>query len=512
MQYGYDFEDRLESDVYDIYDPVVMKPGKWDVVNFGYDDDETMESTQIVESVVSEEFHLVDPVVSMDISKKSIIVEVLTQAVLLEANDEVEVPAYSRQQIILSELSSSFVEALGITQIIFPPVGAEILTKKKLEGVVWNANGLLAVKQIGTLAYGVKIIDDDSEEAVVFSLFVGCDIRHFFWSADKLIRVTDSRNVELRLNKYRCLNYTNDDKTANYDNVPLCYTFFKVGVSYYIYIDGVPFYMPSAVFANLLVKDGYACSYEGKKMFSVEWEPGVYTVNMETHQYIKKTSRRADSFQQIQINLNSMVTTSYLLTMYPFLEGDAIPIPYPHSVEVVDRIDTRKSTCQVIQCLVSEMDNRKKIFLSQISLNNFESMMSSMSKVGVIVGNTRYAPFHGIFSHDVGIYHEEKYVRYRTGGDSIVIKGMKPHHLNGTWFCSRKRKYRMKPRNNGFTIEVVNGVNRIKEMPFMYTQSMACSQMITFPVDNLHSSSDADDEDNSSSYEQEKVIRSGVGD
>jgi len=286
--------------------------------------------------------------------------------------------------------------------------------------------------------------------------------------------------VELRVSDAHCINYTNEDESNLYISAPLCYTLFRYGTSYYVYIDGVPYYMPYTVFCNLQVKDGFACSNEGKEMFPVNWEPGVYLVNMETHLYLKKTTRRADSFQQIQINLNSMVTTSYLLTQFPKLEGDAKPIPFPHVVEIVNNVDTRKDTCQVLSCEVNEMDNRKKVFLSYISRCHFESMMTGMGNSGIIVGNTRYAPFQGHFIRDLGMYGGNKYVRYRTGEELIVIKGMKPHHLNGTWHRCKIRK--RVPVNR--SVELVADAFRHRPTPSMYVESVAVGQLVACSSDD----------------------------
>lgn len=379
-------------------------------------------------------FKLMNVGLSMDSSKQTALVTVLSHIATMDNNEERLVPEYNRQQTVISEMSSDFMSSIDITDVSFPPVGAENLTKKRLSGVVWNAKGPFVTERAVTLAYMAQEIPECSEEAIAFSVSFGLEKRGFVWIKNRLRRFDGLNPTELRVGIEDVYSIFPDSCIPGVKSIPFIYTLFEPSKSYYVYIDGLPYYMPRAPAAILSVANGKACSNEGVEMFPCRARPGVYSFDLSNNAVQYVTARRPDSTQNISIVQSALVTTSVLLQRYPALGGPPCVIETFAPVDIIDKLDTRIMTCQIISEKEVTLDNRKRVFISQCHRRNFLSMLRSMAQVAVIVGNMRYMPCHGLISQDIGEYKGQRYVRYRTGEEIVVVKGMKPHHLNGTWY------------------------------------------------------------------------------
>jgi len=386
-------------------------------------------------SMMESEIYLEDPILSMDISRKEQLPPLLVAVSTIEKGEVKEVPFYARQQLVISEISSAVAELCEIEDIRFPAVGAELLTKRKLHNISWNIGKVRAGRNNLILAFGLKELDEAFEEAVIFNVKLRGEWQSFLWERNRLLKIDLTYPVELRVRDGVRYNYTNSVTNDLIQSVPMTYTLFQRGKSYYAYIDGCPYYVPYENIFTVRVVNNRAVSNEGAFICILPESDGNYVIEDKTFRVIRKTAKRADSSQQIATNRASLVTVSYLLDELKYLTGIPEVIPSPWFVEIVTDIDTTSSKCQLKREEYYELDNRKKILLNCQSRAHFEQMNMSISAVAVVVGNVRYAPFQGIYSNDKGKYRGRTYVRNRTRGDILVVKNMKPHYKNGTWYA-----------------------------------------------------------------------------
>jgi hypothetical protein len=381
-------------------------------------------------------FELPTPISSLDNRKKHEFCVVIEELVLLDYDQEVcTIPPYNRQQIILSEIPGELAAKHEITNIVFPPVGAEILTQKYFDKIAWHVERVRAGRHFNVMAYGCREVDEGTDECVVFDVYFGVARRSFLWYHTRLRRIANLYPCEMRVKDGIFYNYTTNYSMAGFiEKEPLRFTKFERGKSYYIYIDGIPMYMPASHYAVVRVEDRVGWSCDNKKICNVDAEDGTYLIDVGDCRVVRSIDKRADSYQQIQIIKSKVITTDLLLDRYPYLEGRGSPIPYPYKVEIVPEIDTTSYNCQIIGHDVSELDNRKKNTVAMLSMRSLDLMVMGLSYTGVYIGNTRYSGYLGTVSNDVGMYQRFAYQKARTRGRILVIRGARPHHINCTWY------------------------------------------------------------------------------
>lgn len=402
-----------------------------------YQDDIMEGGRELVHSQNVQYFDLDGIVTSLDFDKNRELKLVLEKSVSLEEEQEVSVPLYNRQQIVVSEMETTAMEVIGITDVVFPPVGAEILTQKYVDRIAWNVGRIRANKHFHYLAYGCREFNEYADEAVIFNTISGHDRKAFLWNGEKLTRICGYPPVELSV-------APDGSKTCAYFHalnskigcVPLRTTLFERGKSYLVYLDGLPMYLPFTKLAVLKVESGVVMTKENSDMFLYNCEDGVYLFDLVNQIPLRKVTRKPDSRQQINVISNSVMTTDILLDKYPYLEGKG-EILDPISLTLVLEIDTTLDTMQILLCESEENDTRKKRMVSHLKQTKltYTEVYNALAWTGVYVGNMRYFPFYGIHSSDIGRYKGKFYCRWRTSLDGhIVVRGMKRHHLNGTWF------------------------------------------------------------------------------
>jgi len=342
---------------------------------------------------------------------------------------------YARQQVYLSELTSEVLKENDVLDAVFPMVGADILTASKLNTIVWNAEGLRAGKSPRQLAYGARVFRESYEEGVVFNVCTLTGWKTIMWKGPMLIRIPSTSPIEIQWSREHVINMTNDHRSSLWDSNPIIYTKFVPGTAYYVYIDGGVFFLASTPCAFLEIKNGVMYAKNDLVVTNTHAEDGRALIDLTDMSVIKYTFMRPDSQQQLQVCNTKMVTTTSLIRNCPYLEGPHVENLGDHRVEVVVELDTRKTTYQIIEEKdVAELDNRKKVLLSQSSLLFYDRMVTSGATVAVVAGNMRFFPLNGMVRGDIGVCKGQRCVRYRTGGPIHLIRNKKPYHVNGTWY------------------------------------------------------------------------------
>jgi len=401
-------------------------------------EEDFMSGGRLVHAQGVQYFDLEGIVNSLESEKSRELKIVLEKTMTLEEDQEISVPTYNRQQIVASEMETETLEAIGITDMGFPPVGSEILTQKYIDRIAWNVGRIRANKHFRCLAYGCREFDEYADEAIIFNTVCGHDRKAFLWAKDKMTRIDLLPPAELAIaqdGSMTCAFFHPLSRKISW--VPLKTTKFERGKSYLVYVDGMPMYLPYTKLAVLRVESGIAMTKENSDVFPINCEDGIFLFDMINQAPLRKVNRRPDSRQQLNVIANSILTTDILLDKYPYLEGIGEDLD-PFELTLVPEIDTTLHSMQILLCDSDEKDTRKRNMVASLKNHtlSYTEVLNSLAWLGVFVGNMRYFPYYGIHSLDIGRYKGKHYGRARTSeGPIIVVRGMKRHHLNGTWYC-----------------------------------------------------------------------------
>jgi hypothetical protein len=376
---------------------------------------------------------------TMDLARRDEILEVVNTCLAMEIGERDICPYYTRQQVLVSEIPLHMLKVYGVVDIVFPPVGAEYLTKRKLDGIVWNAEGCYATTRIESLAYGVKEYVDTMEEGIAFKIVLEDEDRHFLWFNNQISRIVSSVLAEVRGDDDIKLDYTNEESHEELITVPMSYTYFDHGRSYYVYLEGIPYYVGKDRTAVMEVSCGVSKSKEGTAYYPIDAPDGVYIIDLDRRVVVKETRRKLDSDQQIQIILTSSVTTDMIIEKYPKLHRARVINHGPHVMDIVSAVDTRYNTCQIIKESFKEPNNRKQLMLRLSKGGTLMSTSYKMASHRVVVGNSLYSGFRGYQSSVTGIFNSQIYTRQRTSGSILVVRNTRSHALRGTWYAQRNR-------------------------------------------------------------------------
>jgi len=340
---------------------------------------------------------------------------------------------FSRQHIALSAIEDVKLNDEKVVAIDFPCIGAENFTKKYDTNVTFNMEqGVKVVKTNDYFVSSVQPMDPKDPEAVVFQVLTESGFtKCYLWDDAQVKEVKVPYPMYLRRRGQYYLNYTS---MYGDDIIVPCrhrYVGLNSNSSYYLWVDGVPLYLPRFHTA-VLSCDGSYVRDSGGNLYFPYYERGNYICDLDNKEVIIETSRPPDSAQSIKTMLESTWTTFEFIAKHPFLI---------HEAEVYGRVD-----CKIIHDVdtlyrgfqIKQKGNKRAEDMARVRFSypntDFYFILIYLRKH--YIGNLEYDGYLG--SQVLGSIMQYKGVHWTRSriidAEKLMIKRNKKGIPHGVWY------------------------------------------------------------------------------
>lgn len=288
---------------------------------------------------------------SRDNHKKNSLISVIETVIVAPDQGEWHVDSYFRQQIVLDEIGCSDTVADLVEDILFPEVGAERLTEKKVTGLSYlTPSHVVAARLNENLLTHCADYDVNEVEAVVFVIkYRGGREQAYFWHGARIVTSGSKKPLWLTVKGNSICNRTDDYRENDDWRLPdYRYPGFMATKSYYVWVNGLAYVISSTHVFTLRCRQGLLIDKnENSYGSAIDVEEGIYSVEYPSLRVIGKSKRGVDSAQVIKSALAAAVTTSRLISRYPDLAGEGKLLPKLEKC-IRDFPDTRMLCIQYI--------------------------------------------------------------------------------------------------------------------------------------------------------------------